>query len=110
MLTSMLIRRERPDDGPAVRAVHQAAFDRPELAGATAPEAQLVDELRSAGDTVAALALVGEHEGRVVDHVVCSRAPRPTRGVQLPAALQLQIAKRCAISVMPAGYSESADR
>ena len=84
MLTSMLIRRERPDDGPAVRAVHQAAFDRPELAGATAPEVQLVDELRSAGDSVAALALVAEHDGRVVGHVVCSRADidgRPSLGL-----------------------------
>ena len=84
MLTSMLIRRERPDDGPAVRAVHQAAFDRPELAGATTPEAQLVDELRSAGDSVAALALVAEHDGRVVGHVVCSRAGidgRPSLGL-----------------------------
>ena len=52
----MLIRRERPDDAPAVRAVHQAAFERPEFDGTDAPEAWLVDELRADEASIAALA------------------------------------------------------
>ena len=80
----MLIRRERPDDAPAVRAVHQAAFERSEFDGTGAPEARLVDELRADGDSIAALTLVAEHDRRVIGHVVCSRAfidARPSLGL-----------------------------
>jgi putative acetyltransferase len=45
-------------DADAVRAVHLAAFDRPALGGAPAPEARLVDDLRTGGDLVAALSFV----------------------------------------------------
>jgi putative acetyltransferase len=80
----MLIRRERAVDSAAIRQVHLAAFDRPELAGAEAPEARLVDALREDGDAVPALSLVAEHDGEVVGHVVCSRArigDRPSLGL-----------------------------
>lgn len=40
----MIVRRERPRDHAAVRAVHAAAFRPP--GGGDAPEAGLVDELR----------------------------------------------------------------
>ena len=80
----MLIRRESPTDFDAVRAVHEAAFDRADLAGESAPEAVLVDELRSDGDLVPGLALVADIGGEVVGHVVCSRATiarRPALGL-----------------------------
>ena len=70
----MLIRRELAVDSAAIRRVHLAAFDRPALAGAEAPEARLVDALREDGDVVPALSLVAEHDGEVIGHVVCSRA------------------------------------
>jgi putative acetyltransferase len=80
----MLIRRERPDDAPEVRALHLAAFARPDLSGTEAPEARLVDGLRDDGDVVPELSLVAEVDGRVVGHVVCSQANidgRPSLGL-----------------------------
>lgn len=80
----MLIRRERPDDADAIRAIHEAAFDKSELEGHPAPEAQLVDELRTDGDVVPELSLVAEVDGAIVGHVVCSRATmrgRPSLGL-----------------------------
>lgn len=73
-LASVLIRRESPADGDAIRTVHLAAFDRPELDATPAPEAGLVDDLRAEGDSIAALSLVAEVDRAVAGHVVCSRA------------------------------------
>ena len=75
----MLIRRELTVDFAAIHQVHLAAFDRPALGGAAAPEAGLVDALREDGDAVPALSLVAEHDGEVIGHVVCSRARIGTR-------------------------------
>ncbi|HEX8760825.1 MAG TPA: N-acetyltransferase [Pseudonocardiaceae bacterium] len=61
----MLLRRERPGDQLAVRAVHNAAFGR----GA---EAQLLDDLRADGDVIAGLSIVAVVDGDVVGHVICS--------------------------------------
>jgi putative acetyltransferase len=69
----MFVRRALDGDADAVRAVHLAAFDRPELAGAPAPEAGLVDELRAAGDLVDVLSFVAV-DGEVVGHVATSVA------------------------------------
>ena len=63
----MLIRRERPEDEDAVRALHRAAFAPSEL-----DHGRLVDDLRADGDAVAPLSLVAERGGSVVGHVVCS--------------------------------------
>jgi putative acetyltransferase len=74
----MLLRRERPRDGPAVHDLHRAAFaraathDRPGSDGRL--EADLVDALRADGDLVPACCLVAEAEGAVVGHVALSRA------------------------------------
>ena len=78
----MIVRRELARDGEAVRAVHAAAFARPD--GGVPPEVVLVDALRSDGDVVPGLSLVVEHDGEVVGHVVCSRADidgRPVLGL-----------------------------
>ena len=63
----MLIRRERPTDANAIRALHRAAF-----APSEHDHGRLVDELRTDGDAVPALSLVAEIDGVVVGHVVCS--------------------------------------
>ncbi|NNG38711.1 N-acetyltransferase [Flexivirga sp. ID2601S] len=65
----MLIRRELPADAPAIRAIHDAAFD-----GDPSIESRLVDDLRSAGDVIPQLSLVAESGGEPVGHVVVSRA------------------------------------
>jgi len=57
------VRSERRGDEPAIRAVHEGAFGRPE-------EAALVDALRAAGAHV--VSLVVEDEGVVVGHVLFS--------------------------------------
>jgi len=67
----MILRRELPGDAAAIRSVHSAAFTAG--VGGVVVEAPLVDALRIAGDVVAALSVVAEHEGVVVGHVVCSR-------------------------------------
>lgn len=63
----MLVRRERPGDVAATRAVHLGAFD-------TAVEADLVTALRADAGWLPALSLVAEVAGDVVGHVVCTRA------------------------------------
>jgi putative acetyltransferase len=71
----MLIRRERPADVDAIRAVVAGAFARPDsAAGEPSAEAGLVDALRASEDWLPPLSLVAEVDGRVVGHVVCSRA------------------------------------
>lgn len=55
------IRPEQPEDAPAVRRVHEAAFP-------TAAEADLVERLRTNGQ--AAVSLVAETEGKVIGHVL----------------------------------------
>lgn len=67
----MLIRRERPDDVPAIDAVVSAAFAKEP--GQRPIEAGLVDDLRASQQWIPALSLVADREG-VVGHVVCSRS------------------------------------
>jgi putative acetyltransferase len=66
----MIIRSETPADFEAIRFVEEAAFGR--LA-----EAQLVDDLRAAGDSV--FSLVAVDDGTVVGHALFSsmKAPFP---------------------------------
>jgi putative acetyltransferase len=78
----VLVRREIPQDREAIFAVHAAAFAPAD--GSLAPEATLVDALRDAGDVIPPLSLVAEVDGRVVGHVVGSRArieQHPSLGV-----------------------------
>jgi len=61
----MLIRDESPQDGPAVRAVNEAAFGRP-------AEAHLVEALVAAGAFVCSL--VAQEAGEVVGHALFTAA------------------------------------
>src|SRR4051794_36538871 len=63
----MLLRRERPDDVPAVQELCLAAFGRP-------TEPRLLAALRQDEGWLEHLALVAEHDGRLVGHVCCTRA------------------------------------
>lgn len=74
----MIVRRERPGDEAAARAVQAAAFA---AAGATGPggdggepaEAGLIDALRRSESWLPALSWVAEIDGRVVGHNLCTR-------------------------------------
>jgi putative acetyltransferase len=77
----MFVRMEYPTDAAQIRAVHEAAFARPDPRPA---EADLVDALRLAGDLVPALCFVAVDHGGVIGHVACSRG---TVGSRTLAAL-----------------------
>ncbi|MFL6121556.1 GNAT family N-acetyltransferase [Actinophytocola sp.] len=63
----MLIRREAAADVPAIAEAHAAAFGRD-------VEKDLVTALRATSAWLPRLSLVAEDAGRVVGHVVCTRA------------------------------------
>ena len=68
----MLIRRETPNDAPAIAAVTTAAFAQ----GPEAPEpveTSLLARLRTDEGWLPALSLVAVDEGAVIGHVVCTR-------------------------------------
>jgi len=68
----VIVRRERPGDLAATRAVQAAAFPIPD--GADEPvEAGLLDQLREDEGWIDGLSLVAEVDGEVVGHVVCTR-------------------------------------
>jgi putative acetyltransferase len=69
----MEIRRERPEDHAAVRAVHRAAFGGREQVGDVV-EAVLVDRLRDGPWWLPRLSLVAVVGGTVVGHVIATRA------------------------------------
>jgi putative acetyltransferase len=62
------VRPETAADHDAIRHVHERAF------APSIGEANLVDELRTAGDLVPELCLVAEEGGEVVGHIAYSRA------------------------------------
>ena len=64
----MIVRSEAPDDVAAIRAVEEVAFGQP-------AEAQLVDDLRAAGNSV--FSLVAVDDGTVVGHTLFSRMKAP---------------------------------
>ena len=64
----MIVRSEAPDDVAAIRAVEEVAFGQP-------AEAQLVDDLRAAGDSV--FSLVAVDDDTVVGHALFSRMKAP---------------------------------
>lgn len=66
----MIIRPELPQDAAAIRALTTAAFATAPHASGT--EAQIIDDLRKAGDLH--LSLVAEQDGRLVGHVAFSPA------------------------------------
>jgi putative acetyltransferase len=67
----VIIRRERPGDTAAARAVQVVAF--PVVDGDEPVEAVLLDELRRDEGWIPELSLVAEVDGEVVGHVVCTR-------------------------------------
>jgi putative acetyltransferase len=73
----VLVRREVAADVPATAAIHAAAFGRD-------AEKDLVTALRASSAWLPRLSLVAEDGGRVVGHVVCTRArvaDRPALGL-----------------------------
>jgi len=79
----VVIRREAPEDGPAVDAVISAAFGQPG-SDRPPPETVLVRALRRDAGWIATLSLVAVRDKRVVGHVVCSRGwvgDRPALGL-----------------------------
>ena len=64
----MMIRQENPHDRRAVHEAVSSAFGRSD-------EADLVDRLRKAGDSV--ISLVADENGRIVGHVLLSRMEAP---------------------------------
>ena len=73
----VIVRPETPDELPAIRAVNEAAFGQQE-------EADLVDNLRSAG--VVLVSLVAEVNTRIVGHILFSRMSVETADGSIPAA------------------------
>jgi predicted N-acetyltransferase YhbS len=67
----MIVRRERPADQDAVRAVHRAAFATDD--GSEVVEARLTDELRQDAGFLPHLSLVAVEDGAVVGHVIATR-------------------------------------
>ena len=67
-MTGISIREEEQDDWPAIAALEEAAFGRPD-------EARLVDRLRSNGDLV--LSLVAQAGAKIVGHLALSRMAAP---------------------------------
>jgi putative acetyltransferase len=79
------VRRERPADHDAVRAVHRAAFA-VGAGGEEVVEARLTDELREDVGFLPHLSLVAVRDGAVVGHVLGTRGwvePLGTRAVGL---------------------------
>ena len=70
------VRAAKAGDGPAIRAVHVAAFP-------TAMEADLVERLEREGDVV--LSLVAVEEDEVVGHVLLSRMAAEADGREVRA-------------------------
>ncbi|MEJ2888733.1 GNAT family N-acetyltransferase [Actinomycetospora aeridis] len=78
----MIVRRERPEDVPAIRAVVAAAFDAGD--GTEPVEVGLLDRLRDDSGWIPRFSLVAEDGNAVVGHVVATRGDtggRPALGI-----------------------------
>lgn len=73
---TLLIRREEPHDRDQIRAVNEAAFNRP-------AEADLIDSLRA--ERVVLLSLVAELDDKIVGHILFSRMTIETAQAAIPA-------------------------
>ena len=63
----LLVRAERPEDGPAIAAVNRRAFGRED-------EARIVAAVRASDGFIPELSMVAERDGTVVGHAMFSRA------------------------------------
>jgi putative acetyltransferase len=66
------IRSAAPSDLAAARAIHAAAFRRPETPDDEPVEVRVLDDLVADGDIIEPLTLVAELNGKPVGHVACS--------------------------------------
>lgn len=71
--SGLVVREERPEDAPAIRAVLEAAFP-------TRAEADLVERIRAAGAVRPDLSLVAELDATVVGHILLSPVTLETGG------------------------------
>jgi putative acetyltransferase len=82
---AMLIRRDRPADHTAVRAVLTQAFKDQAAPGSVPVEVGLVDALRAGSEWIPQLSMVAvSDEGSIVGYVVCTRGwveGRPALGL-----------------------------
>jgi putative acetyltransferase len=85
----MIVRFELPDDIAAIRLVQEVAFGRP-------AEAQLVDDLRTAGDC--AFSLVAVDGGIVVGHIMFSRIKAPFPALALAPVAVLPEYRRTGVA------------
>jgi putative acetyltransferase len=76
----MIVRRERPADHDAVRAVHTAAFRQPGSDGEVV-EARLTDDLREDAGYLPHLSLVAVDGDEIVGHVIATRGRLEPLGV-----------------------------
>ena len=72
-MSTIIIRRERVGDEDGIRAVHAAAFARPDDPGSEPVEAKLVDDLRETAEWLPDLSQVALVDDAIVGHVVCTR-------------------------------------
>lgn len=84
----MHIRDESPRDRQSVYQVVSSAFGQP-------AEAELVDRLRAAGDSV--ISLVAEEDGQIVGHVMLSRMEAPFPALALAPLSVVPGRQRCGI-------------
>lgn len=82
------IRDESPEDWKAVYQVISSAFGQ-------SAEAELVKELRGAGDSV--VSLVAEEDGQIAGHVLLSRMDAPFPALALAPVSVIPTRQRCGI-------------
>jgi putative acetyltransferase len=82
------IRDESPQDWKAVYQVISSAF-------LNSAEAELVQELREAGDSV--ISLVAEEDGQIVGHVLLSKMDAPFPALALAPVSVIPTRQRCGI-------------
>src|SRR5262249_20533425 len=90
-LTAVQIRPAIPSDLAAARAIHAAAFRKPETPDGEPVEVRVLDDLVAAGDIIEPLTLVAELDGEPVAHAACSVA----------TIEQLEVAALGPIGVLP---------
>jgi len=98
---AMLVRNEQSEDRAAIRDVLIAAFPRPD-------EADLVDRLRSDGDSV--FSLVAIEDDAIVGHILFSKLNAPLRALALAPVAVAQARQRCGIGseLIRAGLQQAA--
>jgi putative acetyltransferase len=84
----MKVRDENPHDWDAVYQAVSSAFGQ-------SAEAELVERLRNAGDSV--ISLVADEDGRIVGHVLLSRMEAPIAALALAPVSVIPAKQKCGI-------------